>query len=174
MAHYLSQADLENCVGGPARLKQLLKARVGEPSTAASPAAVASVLDNVDGCLRRQIGMSWDLDSFDALWFNTTVRHAPAPPEPMSDGDRTGVKVALKAFGAYYAWKEGAEGQAMPAEVRADHERELESMKAMGARYADLGSKLKPGTARHYRHRQPMTPGNSPRGSHRSAFRGIT
>lgn len=174
MSHYLSTVDLENSVGGPNRLRQLLKPRVGEPSTAASPVAVESVLGNVDGCLRRQIGMSFDLDSFDALWFNTAVRRAPAPPEPMSDGDRTSIKTALKAFASYYSWKEGSENIAMPPEVRADHERELEAMKAMGARLFDIGSKLKPGTSRHYTHRQPMTPGHSPRGSHRDRFRGIT
>lgn len=174
MAHYLSQANLENAVGGPNRLRQILKARVGEPSTAASPAAVESVLSNVDGCLRRQIGMSFDLDSFDALWFNAPRRQAPAPAVPMDEMDRRSIETALKAYAAYYAWKEGSENMAMPPEVGADHGRELEAMKAMGARLQALGSGPQPGTSRHYSHRQPMTPGHSPRGSHRYRFRGIT
>lgn len=174
MPHYLDTADLENAVGGPARLKQLLKARSGESHLAASATAVESVQGNVDGCLRAQIGMSFDLDSFDALWFNTSIRGKPAPTVPMSDMDKQAIRTALKAFGRFYAWLEGGEGQAMPAEVTAEHERQLVAMKNMGARLADIGSGPKPGTSRHYRHRQPMTPGNSPVGSHRRAFRGIT
>lgn len=174
MPHYFTQTHLENAVGGPSRLRQLLKARVGEPSNAASPVAVESVMSNADGCLRRQIGMSFDLDSFDALWFNEAVRAAPAPAVPMSEMDRRSIETSGRAFLRFYAWLEGSEGMAMPPEVRADHERELEAMKAMGARLYDIGSKIKPGTSRHYTHRQPMTPGHSPAGSHRSRFRGIT
>ena len=174
MSHYLSTADLENAVGGPRRLRELLKARAGEPTTAASTTAVESVLDNVDGCLRGQIGMSFDLDSFDALWHNAPRRGKPAPAVPMDDEDKKAIRAALKAFASYYAWKEGAEGQAMPETVAKDHERELGNMQRMGARLQSLGSGPQPGTSRHYRHRQPMTPGNAPRGSHRRAFRGLT
>jgi hypothetical protein len=172
--HYLGQTDLENAVGGPRRLRELLKARQGEPPTAASATAIESVLGNVDGCLRRQIGMSFDLDAFDALWFNTAVRQAPAPAVPMSDMDKTSCQTSLKAFGRYYSWLEGSEGQAVPDEVKAEHERELKAMENMGKRLYDLGSHPKPGTSRHYTHRQPMTPGNAPSGSHRAAFRWFT
>lgn len=174
MAHYLSQTGLENAVGGPARLRQLLKARSGEAPTAASAIAIESVLGNTDGCLRSQIGMSFDLDAFDALWFNTAVRQAPAPTVPMSAMDKAAIEAALKAFGRYYAWLEGGEGQAMPEEVRAEHERALKAVENMGKRIADLGSHPKPGTSRHYTHRQPRTPGNPPTGSHRAAFKGFT
>lgn len=174
MAHYLAQAALENAVGGPRRLRELLKARSGEAPTTASATAIESVLGNVDGCLRRQIGMSFDLDSFDALWFNVAVRNSPAPTEPMSEMDKRSIETALKAFGRYYAWLEGGEGQAMPDEVRTDHERELKAMENMGKRLHDLGSGVKPGTSRHYRHAQPQTPGNAPVGSHRRAFRWFT
>lgn len=172
--HYLAQTGLENSVGGPRRLRELLKPRQGESPTLPSAIGVESVLCNVDGCLRRQIGMSFDLDSFDALWFNIAVRGAPQPREPLADMDKRAIETALKAFGAYYSWKEGAEGQAMPDEVRADHEREMEAMKAMGARLHDLGTMNKPGSSRHYRHQQPLTPGRVPAGSHRDRFRGIT
>jgi hypothetical protein len=174
VSHYLDELDGENSVGGPRRHRELLKARAGESALAASPTAVESVQGNVDGCLRTQIGMSFDLDSFDSLWFNTSVRGKPAPTVPMSDMDKTAIKAALKAFYRFYAYLEGGEGQAMPPEVAAEHERQLVSMKNMGARLADIGSGPKPATARHYRHRQPMTPGHSPRGSHRKRFEGIT
>lgn len=174
MPHYLDTADLENAVGGPRRLRELLKARAGEPTTAASATAVESVLGNVDGCLRTQIGMSFSLDSFDALWFNAPRRNAPAPLVPMDEMDKQSIRAALKAYGRFFSWLEGGEGQAMPPEVSAEHERQLVSMKNMGARLQALGSGPQPGTSRHYRHRQPLTPGHSPRRSHRSRFDGLT
>lgn len=174
MSHYLDATDGENAVGGPRRHRELLKPRVGEPTLLPSPAAIESVLGNVDGCLRTQIGMSFDLDSFDALWHNAPRRNKPAPAVPMDDEDRTAIKTALKAYYRFYAWLEGSEGQAMPAEVSAEHERQLASMKNMGARLQALGSGPQPGTSRHYSHRQPMTPGHSPHGSARARFRGIT
>lgn len=174
MPHYLAETDLENAVGGPRRLRELLKARQGESTLTASATAVESVLGNVDGCLRTQIGMSFDLDSFDALWFNAPRRNAPAPTVPMDDMDKQSIRAALKSFGRFYAWLEGGENLPMPDEVRAEHERQLLAMKNMGARLQALGSGPQPGTSRHYRHRQPMTPGHSPTGSHRDRFRGIT
>lgn len=172
MAHYLSQANLETALGGPLRARQLLKPRVGEPATEPSAIGVESVLGNVDGCLRREIGKNFDLDSFDALWFNAQVRNIPAPTVPISDMDRTSINTSLKSFGRYYGALEGGEGQFMTDAVRADFERELKSMESIGARLKALGMGPQPGTSRHYKHQQPLTFGQSPVGSHRKAFDG--
>ena len=83
MRHYLSQADLERAVGGAASLRQHLPSAGGGPT--ADPAAVESVLARADGAIRSAIGLSYDLDSFDATFFNMQIAGARPPARPMSD-----------------------------------------------------------------------------------------
>ena len=77
--HYLNQSDAEKAVGSASDLRQHFKV---PNSTAIDQEALDNVLTLTDGQIRKAIGLSWDLDAFDALWFDKAVRNCPAT-DPM-------------------------------------------------------------------------------------------
>ena len=70
--HYLNQSDAEKAVGSASDLRQHFK--VPELGGYRSE-ALDNVLTLTDGQIRKAIGLSWDLDAFDALWFDKAVRN---------------------------------------------------------------------------------------------------
>lgn len=170
--HYISAADGENSVGGAARLKELL-AQPGAKRATVDPVKLESVLNNVTGDVRSAINHDWDIDAFDALWFNQTINGVAPPAIPMDDSDKATLVTNAKMLFAYWAWKEGAEAQAMPQVVADDRKAALENLRALGMRLKGWGSQRKPATQRHFKLGQPLTPGHHPAGGHRSKFEGF-
>lgn len=171
MRHYLTQADLERAVGGAASLRQHLPLPGG--GATADPAAVESVQARADGSIRAAIGLSYDLDSFDAQFFNQPIANTPAPTRPMSDEDKAQIISDGKCVGCYWAWTEGSRNQAVPDNVIRDYERALKSLEAMGQRLRDLGSEAKGATSRMYRFAAPKGVGHFSSDSPMSKFRGF-
>lgn len=173
MRHYLSDAKCAAAVGGEARLRQLMK-QPGATSATVDATRLESAKANTTGEIRTAIGRDWDIDSFDALWFNMPINGRAAPSVPMTDEDKTTVEVYAKSIFCYWAWKEGSENQAIPQNVIDDRESAKEGLAAIGKRLSGWGSERRPASARNYSHAQPLTVGHSPAGSHRAAFKGFT
>lgn len=170
--HYISAADGANSVGGERRLKELLS-QPGEKRATVDPDKLASAMDNTTGDVRSAIGHDWNVDGFDALWFNQEINGVAPPAIPMDDTDRATVKTHAKAIFCYWAWKEGAEAQAMPATVAEDRKGAIDKLEKMGLRLSAWGTQKKPATQRHYKLGQPLTPGQDPGYGHRFVFRGF-
>lgn len=169
--HYFTQADAEGCVGGAPALREHFKV---PNSTSIDQVKLDRVLSLTDGDVRAAIGMSFDLDSFDSLWFNQQIRTTPAPPIPWNDMDKSAVQVNGSMVLCYYIWKEGSQNQAMPEIVKADWKNGKEGLKQLGARLQSLSTQIHPVTSRHYDFRQPAKLGRPPCGSFRRQFRWFT
>lgn len=172
VSHYISPADGARAVGGERRLKELL-AQPGEKRATVDPEALESAMANTTGDIRSAINHDWNIDEFNALWFNRDFHSARAPAIPMDDDDRTTVKTHAKAIFCYWAWKEGAEAQAIPQNVIDDRKAAIADMRKIGMRLQGWGSQRKPGTQRRFKLGQPLTPGRHPAGGHRSKFEGF-
>lgn len=170
MRHYLNQEQCEKAVGGPAELRKLLPL-AGSPLP--DPAWVEACQGRADGEIRSMIHLSFDLDSFDALWFNMPIGNVPAPTRPMSDEDKATIISAGKDIFAYYAWKDGSKAQAMPETVATDRLLARETLKNMGQRLQTLGSEPATSTSRKYSWAAPRGVGHYNRQSPMARFRGM-
>lgn len=148
MPHYLTQAEAERAVGGAHELKELLP-RAGYSTV--DPDMLEDCQSAVDGEVRRCIGLSFDLDAFDSLYFNQAVGGAPAPSVPMSDADRSATRSYAQSLFGFYAWDRGAKKLAMPASAKSEADKASNGLKEMGRRQFTLGSGRNPGSSRGYR-----------------------
>ncbi len=171
--HYLEQADCESAVGGAKRLKQLL-AQPGATTATVDAVKLESALSNTTGEMRSALGHDWNIDSFDALWFNVEINGVAPPAVPMTPEDKLTVKTHGKSVFRYWAWNEGGENQVVPQNIINDRDGAIKALQAIGTRLSAWGSQRRPGTARHYKIGQPLTPGNCPALGHRDRFRGMT
>jgi hypothetical protein len=169
--HYLLQADAELAVGGAQDLREHFKVPA---STGIDPVRLEQVLGDLDGQIRKAIGMSFDLDFFDALWFNKPVRNAPMPQIPWNDMDRSGIKTDARMVLAKLIWKTGAKNQAIPKLVVDDAALGMLGLEAQGRRLLALSTQIKPATDRHYRKLRPHHLGAPPCNSFRAQFKGYT
>ena len=169
--HYLTQEDAELAVGSPGDLREHFKVA---SSTAIDMVKLNQVLGDTDGDIRKRIGLSFDLDAFDALWFNKPIRGVPAPPIPWNEMDRSGIRTDARKILRYYIWTTGTKNQARPEDVKDQYLQGLQDLEGQGRRLQSLSSSIKPGTDRHYTRRTPALPGKPPRGSARHSFKGFT
>ena len=102
--HYLNQSDAEKPSEALPDLRQHFKV---PNSTAIDQEALDNVLTLTDGQIRKAIGLSWDLDASDALWFDKAVRNCPKPPIPWTDLDRSGIRTDATAILRKYIWLNG-------------------------------------------------------------------
>lgn len=170
-AHYLSQTDAELAVGGASDLREHFKV---PRSTEIDPVKLDSVLRDVDGDIRTAIGMSFDLNAFDAVWFNTTVHNVPPPNVQWTERDRAGIVSAARKIVRLYIWQTGTKNQAVPEMVVKEAEVGRAELRAQGMRLQSLSTQLKPATSRNFKLRQPRFLGSPPGGSQREKFRGFT
>lgn len=169
MPHYLTQAEAERAVGGAHELKELLP-RAGYAT--ADPDMLEDCLSAVDGEIRRCIGLSFDLDAFDAMYFNQAVGGAPAPSTPMSPADRSATRSFGQKIFAFEAWDRGAKKLAMPATAKGEADKASNGLKEMGKRLFSLGSGRQPGDSRGYRAVTSMGIGEYRKGTPLSKCRG--
>lgn len=169
--HYLNQTDAEQAVGGASDLREHFKK---PKSTSIDPDKLEIALGMTDGQIRKAIGLSWDLDSFDALWFNKSVNGKPAPTQPWTDLDRSGIRTDAIAVLRKYIWLNGDKNQAVPQIVIDEAEKGMAGLQAQGARYAAITSQQKPASDRFYTMRSSGSIGVTYSGTARRSFRGYT
>ena len=169
--HYLNQADAEKAVGSASDLRQHFKV---PNSTNIDQEALDNVLTLTDGQIRKAIGLSWDLDAFDALWFNKAVRNCPQPTEPWTEMDRSGIRTDAVAVLRKYIWLNGDKNQAVPQVVIDEADKGMAGLQAQGARYAAMSSQIKPASDRYYALRSSGGIGTTRQGTARRSFRGYT
>lgn len=169
--HYLNQTDAEQAVGGASDLREHFKV---PKSTSIDPDKLEIALTMTDGQIRKAIGLSWDLDAFDALWFNKEVNGKPAPMRPWSDLDRSGVRTDAIAVLRKYIWIGGDKNQAVPQIVIDEAEKGMAGLQAQGARYAAMTSQQKPASDRLYTIRSSGGIGRTFSGTARRSFGGYT
>lgn len=169
--HYFDQGDAEMAVGSPAALREHFKV---PGSTGIDQAKLEQVLSDTDGDIRTAIGLSFNLDSFDTLYFNLPIRTLPAPVVPWNDMDRSGVKSAGRKILRLYIWTTGSQNQAVPGEVRTEAEEGKKALRDLGKRLESLSSQIHPATSRHYDLRMPARLGAPPCPSFRRQFRWFT
>lgn len=169
--HYLGQADAENAVGGASDLRQHFKV---PGSTGIDQDSLETVLSMTDGQIRKAIGLSWDLDAFDALWFDKAVRNCPKPAIPWTEMDRSGIRTDAIAVLRKYIWLNGDKNQAVPQVVIDEADKGMAGLQAQGARYAALTSQIKPASDRLYTLRSSGGIGTTRQGTARRSFRGYT
>lgn len=169
--HYFDQNDAEMAVGSPGALREHFKV---PGSTGINLDKLEQVLSDTDGDVRTAIGLSFNLDSFDTLYFNQPIRTLPAPVIPWNDMDRSGVKSAGRKILRYYIWMTGSQNQAMPAEARTDMEAGKKALIDLGKRLRSLSTQIHPASSRHYDLRQPRKLGEPPCNSFRKQFSWFT
>ena len=169
--HYLNQTDAEQAVGGAPDLRQHFKV---PGSTGIDQDKLYTVLTLTDGQIRKAIGLSWDLDAFDALWFDKPVRNCPKPPIPWTDLDRSGIRTDATAILRKYIWLNGDKNQAVPQVVIDEAEKGMAGLQAQGARYAAITSQIKPASDRFYELRSSGGIGKTYANTARRSFRGYT
>lgn len=169
--HYLNQSDAEKAVGSASDLRQHFKV---PNSTAIDQEALDNVLTLTDGQIRKAIGLSWDLDAFDALWFDKAVRNCPKPPIPWTDLDRSGIRTDATAILRKYIWLNGDKNQAVPQVVIDEAEKGMAGLQAQGARYAAITSQIKPASDRFYELRSSGGIGKTYANTARRKFVGYT
>jgi len=169
--HYLSQADAEQAVGKAPDLRQHFKV---PNSTNIDQEALDNVLTLTDGQIRKAIGLSWDLNAFDALWFDKPVRDCPKPPIAWTDLDRSGIRTDAIAILRKYIWLNGDKNQAVPQVVIDEADKGMAGLQAQGARYAAISSQIKPASDRLYTLRASGGIGTTRQGTARRSFRGYT
>ena len=165
--HYLNQADAEQAVGGAPDLRQHFKV---PGSTGIDQDKLEAVLGMTDGQIRKAIGLSWDLDAFDALWFDKAVRNCPKPAIPWTEMDRSDAIAVLRK----YIWLNGDKNQAVPQVVIDEADKGMAGLQAQGARYAAISSQIKPASDRYYALRSSGGIGTTRQGTARRSFRGYT
>jgi len=169
--HYLTRGDAEKAVGGPSDLREHFKV---PNSTGIDMDKLEMVLGDTDGDIRKQIGMSFNLDFFDALWFNKPVRGAPMPPISWTDMDRSGVLTDARKILRKYIWITGTKNQAVPEIVITESALGMTGLIEQGRRFASLSTQINPATSRHFDRRRSRKIGEPARGSHRGAFKWYT
>lgn len=169
--HYLNRDDAEKAVGGPSDLREHLKV---PNSTGIDQGKIDTALTDTDGQIRKAIGMSFDLDAFDALWFNKQVRGVPPPPIPWEEIDRSGIRTDARPLLRKYIWLIGTKNQAVPQIVIDEADKGFEGLIAQGRRLASLSSSIKPGTSRHFDRRRSRRIGEPGPRSHRAQWKGYT
>lgn len=170
MPHYLTQAEAERAVGGAPELKQL--APLAGYSTA-DPVTLEDWLSATDGIVRTYIGLSFDLDSFDAMYFNQAIQDQPQPARPMSEADKSATRAYAQDVFADIAWSRGANRLAKPADAAERAKTAQKGLEAMGKRLQALGANRKPGSSRGYRRQNPGGVGEYTEGTPMSKFRGF-
>ena len=148
MPHYLTQAEAERAVGGAHELKQLM------PKPGYSTVdfeLLEDCLYATDGEIRKWIGMTMELDAFDALYFDMAINDTPRPLRPMSQEDRALVRAAAQQIFAFFAWDRGAKKLAMPSSAAYGKKDAGETLKGIGLRAATLGSAKKVASGRGHR-----------------------
>lgn len=169
--HYLNQTDAEQAVGGAPDLRQHFKV---PGSTGIDQDKLDAVLTLTDGQIRKAIGLSWDLDAFDALWFDKPVRNCPKPVNPWTDMDRSGIRTDAVAVLRKYIWLNGDKNQAVPQVVIDEAEKGMAGLQAQGARYAAITSQIKPASDRFYELRSSGGIGKTYANTARRKFVGYT
>lgn len=169
--HYLTQTDAEQAVGGAADLREHFKT---PKSTAIDQDKLNIALTLTDGEIRKAIGLSWDLDAFDALWFDKQVRSCPKPVEPWTDLDRSGIRTDAVKVLRKYIWLNGDKNQAVPQIVIDEAALGLAGLQAQGARYAAITSQIKPASDRNYKLIASGGIGTTFARTARRSFRGYT
>mgnify|MGYP003592150198 CR=1 FL=1 len=169
--HYFNQADAEQVVGGAAELRQHFKVPA---STGIDADKLEFALNMTDGQIRKAIGLSWDLDAFDALWFNKAVRNCPQPAEPWDELAKSGVRTDGLAILRKCIWLNGDKNQAVPQVVIDEADKGMAGLQAQGARYAAISSQIKPASDRYYALRSSGGIGTTRQGTARRSFRGYT
>lgn len=167
--HYIEEAKCADAVGGYAQLRQLLK-QAGAQSASVDPVRLESARCGATAEVRTAIGHDWNVDAFDALWFNAAINGHPAPATPMDDTDKVSIENHYKAIFCYFAWGEGTAWQSIPEEVVKRKDAAIVALKEMGKRLSGWGTTRQPGTRRHFAVKQPLTVGHWPQGGHRSRF----
>ena len=169
--HYLNQTDAEQAVGGAPDLRQHFKV---PGSTGIDQDKLDAVLTLTDGQIRKAIGLSWDLDAFDALWFDKPVRNCPKPVNPWTDMDRSGIRTDAVAVLRKYIWLNGDKNQAVPQVVIDEAEKGMAGLQTQNTRYAAITSQIKPASNRFYELRSSGGIGKTYANTARRSFRGYT
>ena len=169
--HYLGRADAEKAVGGPQDLREHFKV---PNSTGINLDYLETVLTDTDGQIRKAIGMSFNLDFFDALWFNKPVRGAPMPPIPWEDIDRSGIVTDARPILRKHIWLLGAKNQAVPQIVVDESDKGFEGLVAQGKRLFSLSTQIKPATSRNFTMVRSRRIGEPRPRSHRAQWKGYT
>lgn len=169
--HYFTAPDAESAVGGPDALREHFRV---PQSTGYNLVLLEQVLGDTDGDVRTAIGLSFNLDSFDALWFNQQIRNVPPPPIPWSEMDRSGVLSAGRKVLRKYIWVTGSQNQAMPQLVEDDYQNGRKALVDLGKRLQSLSTQIHPTSSRNYKLGMTARLGAPPCPSLRRQFRWFT